>query len=51
MIGKADVEGLEDLIASIDKETSCVVVQNPSFFGHVRDFAKLARPATRRARC
>jgi glycine dehydrogenase subunit 1 len=40
--GKADVEGLEDLIAAVDKETSCVVVQNPSFFGHVRDFAKLA---------
>src|SRR6185295_1766695 len=37
-----DAEGLEDLIAAIDKETSCVVVQNPSFFGHVRDFAKLA---------
>jgi glycine dehydrogenase subunit 1 len=37
-----DVEGLEDLIAAVDKETSCVVVQNPSFFGHVRDFAKLA---------
>src|SRR5215831_13975407 len=34
----ADAEGLEDLVARIDKETSCVVVQNPSFFGHVRDF-------------
>ena len=42
VIGKPDVDGLEDLIAAIDKETSCVVVQNPSFFGHVRDFAKLA---------
>jgi len=42
VVGKTDVEGLEDLIASIDKETSCVVVQNPSFFGHVRDFGKLA---------
>jgi glycine dehydrogenase subunit 1 len=40
--GAADPEGLEDLIAQVDKETSCVVVQNPSFFGHVRDFAKLA---------
>src|ERR1700704_703114 len=37
-----DASGLEDLIAQVDKETSCVVVQNPSFFGHVRDFAKLA---------
>jgi glycine dehydrogenase subunit 1 len=41
-VGKADVDGHEDLIAGIDKETSCVVVQNPSFFGHVRDFGKLA---------
>src|SRR5882672_8263426 len=41
-VGKPDVDGLEDLIAGIDKETSCVVVQNPSFFGHVRDFAGLA---------
>src|SRR5436190_23405966 len=40
--GKADPEGLEDLISQVDKETSCVVVQNPSFFGHVRDFTKLA---------
>jgi glycine dehydrogenase subunit 1 len=42
IIGKPDIEGLEDLIASIDKDTSCVVVQNPSFFGHIRDFTKLA---------
>jgi glycine dehydrogenase subunit 1 len=40
--GKPDSEGLEELIAAVDKETSCVVVQNPSFFGHVRDFSKLA---------
>jgi glycine dehydrogenase subunit 1 len=39
---KPDASGLEDLISAIDKETSCVVVQNPSFFGYVRDFAKLA---------
>ena len=42
VIGKPDVDGREDLIAAIDKDTSCVVVQNPSFFGHVRDVAKLA---------
>src|SRR5947209_6920185 len=41
VVGKADVEGLEELIATIDQETSCVVVQNPSFFGDVRDFTKL----------
>ena len=39
---KPDANGGEDLIAQVDKETSCVVVQNPSFFGHVRDFARLA---------
>ena len=38
----ADAAGLEDLIARVDRETSCVVVQNPSFFGHVRDFSALA---------
>jgi glycine dehydrogenase subunit 1 len=38
----ADVDGLEDFLARVDKETSCVVVQNPSFFGHVRDFTALA---------
>ena len=42
VIGKPDATGLEDMIAAVDKETSCVVVQNPSFFGHVRDFSKLA---------
>lgn len=41
-VARPDAEGGEELIASIDKDTSCVVVQNPSFFGHVRDFAKLA---------
>jgi glycine dehydrogenase subunit 1 len=42
VVGKPDVEGIEELIGAVDKETSCVVVQNPSFFGHVRDFALLA---------
>lgn len=35
-------EGDEDLIALIDAETSCIVVQNPDFFGHVRDHRALA---------
>ena len=39
---QGDADGLEDLIARVDKESSCVVVQNPSFFGHVRDFTRLA---------
>ena len=35
-------DGQEDLAAMIDKNTSCVVVQNPGFFGHVRDLSPLA---------
>jgi glycine dehydrogenase subunit 1 len=42
LAGKPDAEGIEDLLGSIDKDTSCVVVQNPSFFGQVRDFSRLA---------
>ncbi len=38
----ADASGTEDLAGLVDKETSCVVVQNPSVFGHVRDLAPLA---------
>ncbi len=37
-----DPEGRENLAARIDANTSCVVVQNPGFFGHVRDWTKLA---------
>jgi glycine dehydrogenase subunit 1 len=40
-----DPEGREDLAASIDAETSCVVVQNPSAFGTLRDLAPLAKAA------
>ena len=36
-----DVQGRETL-AAIDRDTSCVVVQNPSFYGHVRDLRPLA---------
>ncbi len=31
-----------DLAARIDKETSCVIVQNPGFFGALRDVSSLA---------
>jgi len=34
--------GVEDLSGLIDDRTSCVVVQNPDVFGHVRDLAPLA---------
>ena len=41
----ADWQGSEDLVAKIGKDTSCVVVQNPTFFGHLGDHAKLAEAA------
>jgi glycine dehydrogenase subunit 1 len=37
-----DPTGTANLAGSIDGETSCVVVQNPGFFGHVRDYTELA---------
>ena len=39
---KADLHGKEDLAALIDSSTSCVVVQNPGFFGELRDYTALA---------
>lgn len=38
-----DPGGIENLASRIDKETACVVVQNPNFFGYVRDLAPLAK--------
>lgn len=43
--------GDEDLGALIDDKTACVVVQNPGFFGHVRDLSPLADTAMTRGRC
>jgi glycine dehydrogenase subunit 1 len=37
-----DPVGVEDLIGRIDDETACVIVQNPGFFGGVRDLSSLA---------
>jgi glycine dehydrogenase subunit 1 len=37
-----DPTGGEDLEPLVDGETSCVVVQNPGFFGHLRDHSPLA---------
>ncbi len=39
----ANYSGDEDLISKIDDETACVVVQNPDFFGHVRDLTPLSK--------
>jgi glycine dehydrogenase subunit 1 len=36
---------LEDLIAAIDEDTGCIVVQNPDLFGGVRDLTPLAEAA------
>src|ERR1700746_3734996 len=41
-LGDPDPTGKEDLIGLIDAETSCIVVQNPDFFGHLADHSKLA---------
>ncbi len=38
----ADIAGDENLAAKIDADTSCVVVQYPSFFGRLRDHSALA---------
>jgi glycine dehydrogenase subunit 1 len=40
-----DPEGTEDLAAKIDDETSCVIVQNPDFFGNLRDLTPIAQAA------
>ena len=37
-----DVRASEDIIARIDAETSCVVVQSPDVFGNLRDLAPIA---------
>ena len=38
-----DPAATEDLAGRVDDETACVVVQNPGFFGHLRDYSALAR--------
>lgn len=37
-----DVLAAEDLGALIDNETACIVMQNPDFFGNLRDLSPLA---------
>ncbi len=37
-----DPRATEDLIGALDDSLSCVVVQNPDFFGNLRDLAPLA---------
>ncbi len=40
-----DPMGHEDIIARIDGETSCVVIQYPSFYGSIRDLQPIADAA------
>ena len=40
-----DPGGTEDILTAIDEETSCVVVQSPSFFGHLIDLKPIAEKA------
>jgi glycine dehydrogenase subunit 1 len=42
-----DVRAREDLIAAIDDDVSCVVVQNPDVFGNLRDLAPIAEACHR----
>lgn len=41
----ADPEGSEDIIAAIDDDTACVVVQSPDVFGRIRDLTSIAATA------
>jgi len=38
-------QGESDILAAIDNETSCVVVQTPDFFGHLHDLRPIAEKA------
>jgi glycine dehydrogenase subunit 1 len=40
-----DPAGVEDIIAHIDDQTSCVVVQYPSVYGNIRDLTPIADAA------
>jgi glycine dehydrogenase subunit 1 len=40
-----DPRATEDILASVDDETSCVVVQSPSFYGQLIDLAAIAEKA------
>lgn len=40
-----DPDNVENLIDSIDDETSCVVVQYPNFYGHISDLSNIAQAA------
>jgi glycine dehydrogenase subunit 1 len=37
-----DIQAREDVLAAIDADTSCVVIQTPDFFGNLRDLSAIA---------
>jgi glycine dehydrogenase subunit 1 len=43
LVGGSRGDPDEDLIRLVDRETSCVIVQNPDFWGEIRDYSDLAR--------
>ena len=43
--GRAEEVESSDIASAIDEETSCVVVQNPDFFGRLRDLTEIAEAA------
>jgi len=46
--GEIAPTGAEDLLSLVDEDTSCIVIQNPDFFGNVADFSALANAAHER---
>ncbi|HEX2256832.1 MAG TPA: aminomethyl-transferring glycine dehydrogenase subunit GcvPA [Afifellaceae bacterium] len=40
-----DPHGTEDIVAAIDDDTACIVVQTPSFYGQLIDLAPIAEAA------
>jgi len=46
-VGRPASAGHEDLVSLIDGETSCVVVQNPDFFGNLADHTPLGEACHR----
>ena len=42
-----DVRAQEDIVAQIDDNVSCVVVQTPDFYGNLRDLTKIAEACHR----
>ena len=42
VVNDPTINQAENLLAQVDETTSCVIVQNPDFFGNINDFTALA---------